>query len=264
MKDYYRILGVTKQATANEIKQSYRRLASQYHPDKGGDTARFQEIQEAYAVLGDEQKRREYDNPRPQTHFNFGAGMPGGMNLDDIFNMFGAGMRQSQMNPRIQLWITLEDVARGGPRPISLQIGDQAATISIDIPPGISDGDTIRYPRLSPNGQDLIVVYRIKPDGRWQREGRDVTTEKQVSILDLILGTEIPIDDLAGATLMLKIPPGTQPGSLLRMRGRGLPASTLPGRAGGQAGDLLVRVQGYIPTELSNDLVDAIRRARGH
>lgn len=262
MKDYYRILGVTKQATADEIKQSYRRLASQYHPDKGGDTARFQEIQEAYAVLGDEQKRREYDTPRPQAHFNFGQGH-GGMNIDDIFNMFGANMQRRNLSPRIQLWITLEDVARGGPRMVSLQIGDRAATVEIEIPRGINEGDTIRYPKLSPDGQDLVVVYRIKPDPRWQRENLDITTERQISILDLVVGTDIPIEDLTGATLILTIPPRTQPGSLLRMRGRGLPASTLPGRAGGAAGDLLVRVQGYIPTELPADLVDAIRRARG-
>lgn len=262
MKDYYRILGVTRSATADEIKQSYRRLASQYHPDKGGDTVKFQEIQEAYSVLGDEQKRREYDNPRPQ--FNFNGGAPGGMNIDDIFNMFGVNMQRRQMSPRIQLWITLEDVARGGPRMVSLQVGDRAATVEIEIPRGIAENDTIRYPRLSPDGQDLVVVYRIKPDSRWQRDGRDITTERQVSIYDLVLGAEIPIEDLTGATLMLAIPAGTQPGSLLRMRGRGLPSSTLPGRAGGANGDLLVRVQGYIPTELPQEVIDAVRRARGH
>lgn len=262
MKDYYRILGVTRAATADEIKQSYRRLASQYHPDKGGSKERFQEIQEAYAVLGDENKRREYDTPRPQ--FNFNGGAPGGMNIDDIFNMFGVNMQRRQMSPRIQLWITLEDVARGGPRMVSLQIGDRTTTVEIEIPLGIADGDTIRYPRLSPDGQDLVVVYRIKVDPRWHRDGRDITTERTVSIYDLMLGSEIPIEDLTGTTLMLTIPPGTQPNSLLRMRGRGLPASSLPGRQGGPNGDLLIRVQGNIPREIPKDVVDAIRRARGH
>lgn len=263
MKDYYNILGVTRSSGQDEIKKAYRRLASQHHPDKGGNKERFQEIQEAYAVLGDEAKRREYDTPKAQTHFNWGAGMPGGMNLDDIFNMFGAGVRQRQMNPRIQLWISLEDVAKGGPRPISLQVGERTANIEIEIPIGINDGDTIRYPRLSPDGQDLIIVYRIKPDPRWQRDGRNITTDRQVSIYDLMLGGEVPIEDLTGSILILTIPPRTQPGSLLRMRGRGLPSSAIPGRAGGPPGDLLVRVQGYIPTELPADLIDAVRRAQG-
>lgn len=262
MKDYYSILGVNKAASADDIKRAYRRLASQHHPDKGGDKSKFQEIQEAYSVLGDENKKKEYDNPRPQTHFSFG-GMPGGMNLDDIFNMFGMNARQQTMTPRLQLWIGLEDVARGGPRPISLQIGDKINTVEIDIPQGIGDGDTIRYPKLGPGGQDLIITFRIKSDPRWHRDGLDITTDRTINIYDLILGTELPIVDLLGTTLMLKVPPCTQPGSILRMRGRGLPSSTLPGRSNRPPGDILVRIQGYIPTELPKDLIDAVIRARG-
>ena len=88
MKNYYQILGVEKSATADDIKRAFRRLASQHHPDKGGDTVKFQEVQEAYGVLGDDAKRAEYDNPRPQ--FSGFPGGGGGFNMHDMFGqMFG-------------------------------------------------------------------------------------------------------------------------------------------------------------------------------
>ena len=89
MSDHYSTLGVAKTATQDEIKKAYRKLASQHHPDKGGDTKKFQDIQTAYETLGDEQKRSQYDSPQPQgVHFEFGG--PGGFDLGSIFNMFGA------------------------------------------------------------------------------------------------------------------------------------------------------------------------------
>lgn len=261
MKDYYSILGVARTATDDEIKRAFRRLASQHHPDKGGDTEKFQEIQEAYGVLGDNQKRAEYDNPARRVHVNMG---PGGFNIDDIFNMFGVNMHQRQMNPRMTLWVQLADAARGGPRAVSLQINNSVTTVQIEIPSGINDGDTIRYPRLAPDGQDLIVTFRIHPDPRWERNGRDITTEIRVDVWDLILGADIPIVDLIGATLVLTVPPRTQPGAVLRLRGRGMPPSTLPGRAGGPPGDLFVRVQARLPDKISEDLLSVIRKERDH
>jgi molecular chaperone DnaJ len=125
MTDYYAALGVTKTATSDEIKKAFRKLASQHHPDKGGDTQKFQAIQQAYAVLGDEQKRAEYDNPRPQFSGGF-HGHPGGVNINDIFGqMFGQQFAQQHQHPRrghvrMTLWISLLDVATGGRRTVSL------------------------------------------------------------------------------------------------------------------------------------------------
>lgn len=263
MKDYYGILGVTKGASDDEIKRAFRRMASQHHPDKGGDTGRFQEIQEAYSILGDARRRAEYDNPVQRAHMNMG-GMPGGFNIDEIFNMFGVNVRQQRANPRITLWINLEDCAIGGPKMISLQVGDRVNNVEIHIPPGIADGDTVRYPRLSPDGQDLIVTYRVKPHQTWHREGRNIITERSIDLWDLLLGCEISITDLSGVTLMINVPAGTQPGSLLRARGRGLPPSAIPGHNGGPPGDLLVRVQVRLPEDVSQELITAIRRERGH
>ena len=258
MTDYYATLGVPRTATAADIKQAFRRLASQHHPDKGGDTAKFQAIQAAYAVLGDEQKRAEYDNPRPQ----FGPGP--GFNFDDFFGAFGAGMRghRPASQARISLWITLEDVARGGPKIISLQMGRTASNIEINIPAGIEEGDTIRYAGLSPDGQDLIISYRIKPHPVWQRNRKDITADQPIPLWDLILGGEVTIKDLFNNEMVITVPAKTQPGSLLRLRGRGLPPSSIPGKQTHGAGDLFVRVQALIPSQISPQLIAAIQQER--
>jgi curved DNA-binding protein len=262
VKDYYQILGVPRTATADEIKRSYRRLASQHHPDKGGDKTKFQEIQEAYSVLGDPEQRQQYDNPRPQgINVNFG---PGGFDFDQIFNMFGANLRgHNPRVPRMTLWITLKDVIEGGPRTIAVQMANRVSHIQIDIPQGITDGDTIRYPGLAPEGMDLVINYRIKPEAGWHREGQDLITEISVSLYDLILGGEISVRDVRGRELLLTIPAGTQPGTNLRMRGQGLPPSTIPGKSSNRVGDIIVRIQARIPSSFSDAFIDALRRERG-
>ena len=264
MTDYYAALGVPRTATADEIKQAFRRLASQHHPDKGGDTQKFQAIQEAYATLGDPEKRAAHDNPRPQTHFNFGNDM-GGFNPSDIFNMFGVNMQHHtrQHNARVTLWIELEDTARGGPRVISLNTGQGVVNVEIDIPVGIDDGETIRYAQTLPGKQDLVITFRVRANGIWTKDGRNVITERLVPIWDMILGCELTVSDLLGNQLILVVPARSQPGHMLRVRGRGLPASTIPGRAGSAAGDLLIKLQASIPAAISDDLVSAIRKEQG-
>ena len=263
MKDYYQILGVRRDCSQEDIKLAYRRLASQHHPDKGGDTQRFQEIQEAYAAIGDPQNRQAYDNPtlgRPQ----FGAA---GFNLNDLFAMFGQGMGAPgrAAAARLTLWITLADVARGGPRIISLQVNHRVQNVEIDLPSGVNDGDTVRYPGLAPDGHDLVITYRVHPDDRWQRNGRDLTGSVIVDIWNLILGCEHPVTDILGNELILTIPAMTQPGTLLRMRGKGLPTNQMPGRRQtGDSGDLLLRVQAKLPNSVSQELLDHIRQSRGH
>jgi DnaJ-class molecular chaperone len=265
VKDYYQILGVPRSASADDIKRAYRRLASQHHPDKGGDKEKFQEIQQAYNMLSDPASRQQYDNPQPT--FDFSRAGPG-FNLDEIFKMFGTDLRNPHRRAgmaRLSLWISLEDVIKGGPRSVALQVGNHVNSIEIDIPVGIQDGDTIRYPGLSPDGNDLVIHYRIKPDARFQREDRNLICQQEVDVWDLILGCEIMINDATGATLALTVPPTTQPGSLLRVRGRGIPASSLPGRASNLPnGDLLIRVSARIPNDIDPEIIDVIRRKRHH
>jgi len=263
VKDYYQTLGVSKTASAEEIKRAYRRLASQHHPDKGGDKARFQEIQEAYTVLGDPEQRQQYDNPRPQgVHMNFG---PGGFDFDQIFNMFGANLhRQNARVPRMTLWISIKDVIEGGPRTVAIQLGERVSHIQIDIPQGIEDNDSVRYPGLAPEGLDLVINYRIKPEPGWQRRGQDLDTEISVPIYDLMLGGQATVRDVRGRDLLLTIPPGTQPGTNLRMRGQGIPPSTIPGRSSNRVGDIIVRVAARLPDHYSDEFLEAVRRERGH
>ena len=172
MKDYYSILGVGRTAASDEIKRAYRKLASQHHPDKGGDTARFQEIEEAYRVLSDPQQRAQFDNPRS----NFGGfrfhEQP--FDFNTIFNMFGTQFQhpQRQQRPaqaRMSLWIQLSDVASGGKRTVSVGSSAGSQIVELDIPVGIDDGATVAYPGLAPGGIDLVVTFRIHPNPRWQR-----------------------------------------------------------------------------------------------
>lgn len=256
MTDYYAALGVPRTATADEIKQAFRRLASQHHPDRaGGDTQKFQAIQEAYATLGDEQKRAEYNNPRPQ--FSGFQGHPGGVNINDIFGqMFGHGFAQQprpRSHVRMSLTITLADVATGGKRTVSLGTAQGISAVEIEIPRGINDGDNVHYEGIGPGGSDLVVQYRVQPDRVWQRQDLNLITETRVSIWDIILGTELHITTITGDILSANIPPRSQPGVTLRLRGRGL-----TNRAG-TVGDIMVRVQAFVPDSISPELLAAIQ-----
>jgi len=251
MTDYYAALGVPRTATADEIKQAFRRLASQHHPDKGGDTQKFQAIQEAYATLGDEQKRAEYNNPRPQF-----SGFNGGVNINDIFNMFGHGFAQQprpRSHVRMTLTITLNDVATGGKRTVSLGTAQGISAVEIEIPRGIHDGDNVHYEGIGPGGSDLVVQYRVQPDRTWQRQDLNLITDTRVSIWDIILGTELHITTITGDVLSANIPPRSQPGVTLRLRGRGLT------NRNGTTGDIMVRVQAFVPDSISPELLAAIQ-----
>jgi len=256
MTDYYAVLGVPRTATADEIKQAFRRLASQHHPDRaGGDTQKFQAIQEAYATLGDEQKRAEYNNPRPQ--FSGFQGHPGGVNINDIFGqMFGHGFAQQprqRSHVRMSLTITLNDVATGGRRTVSLGTAQGISAVEIEIPRGINDGDNVHYEGIGPGGSDLVVQYRVQPDRTWQRQDLNLITDTRVSIWDIILGTELHITTITGDILSANIPPRSQPGVTLRLRGRGLT------NRNGTVGDIMVRVQAFVPDSISPELLAAIQ-----
>lgn len=260
MTDHYATLGVPKTATADEIKRAFRKLASQHHPDKGGDTAEFQKIQAAYDTLGDAEKRSAYDNPRPQP-FNFQDF--GGTQFGDIFSqMFGAsmggafGQHPRRNHVRVSLWITLNDVATGGARTVSLGTANGANAVEINIPVGISDGDNVQYQGIGPGGSDLVVTFRIKPDAKWQRQGWNLIQDQQILVWDLLLGGTIQVADILGNQLQITIPAGTQPGTLLRARGRGIPNGS-----GGQ-GDMFVRVHAILPTTVAPEIKQAIQNHR--
>jgi len=250
MTTHYQTLGVERTASAEDIKRAYRKLASQHHPDRGGDTAKFQSVQAAYDVLSDAGKRQQYDSPAPQ----FAGGAP--FDFDNIFNMFGAKFQQAgqaQQQVRMSLWITLADVAQGGKRTVSL--GNM--TVEIEIPLGINDGDNVQYTNLGPGGTNLVVNFRIHPHPRWQRQALNLTQDETVVIWDLILGGELPVRDIQGNTLNMMVPAGTQPGTMLRLKGRGLRDRS------GKTGDLFVRIQARLPDNIPQELLDQIAQTHG-
>jgi DnaJ-class molecular chaperone len=156
----------------------------------------------------------------------------------------------------MQLWITLADVARGGVRTVGVGTQQGNVAVEIEIPLGINDGDTVQYSGLAPGGGDLIITYRIHPDPKFQRQGYNLILEHAVSIWDLIVGADVPIRDLVGNTLTITIPPNTQPGTVMRLRERGLSNRSKV------VGDLLVKIQARIPDKISTELLDLIKQNR--
>ena len=257
MKDHYQTLGVERRATDEEIKRAYRRLASQHHPDKGGNKEHFQEIQQAYAVLSDPVQKQQYDNPG--IRINMGANPH--FDFDSIFDMFGArfgDVRNRNTAARIQLWISLADVAQGGPRTIAVSSPSGQHNIEITVPPGLQDGESVRYPRLAPGGVDLVVLFRVRPEPGWQRQDHDVIQDITLEIWDLILGRDIMTTTLSGREIKVAVPPRSQPGSLLRIRGHGLPH-----RNSSAQGDLFIRLLARLPKDITPDLLEHIQRERG-
>ena len=259
MTDHYASLGVPRTATAAEIKQAFRKLASQHHPDKGGDTVKFQSIQAAYAVLGDEQKRAEYDNPQPQ--FGGFGGFGGGPQFNDIFSQMFGGAGFGQQHPRrnhvrMTLYISLLDVAQGGKKAVAVATSQGQSTVELDVPLGLNDGDNIQYGGLAPGGQDLVITFRIRPDPAWHRDGLNLTVDHSISVWDLILGTDITVSNILGHSLTVKVPPRCQANAVLRLRSQGL-----RDRRGAQ-GDMFVKLNARIPATLAPELVEAIEKYR--
>lgn len=262
MKDYYQTLGVERSASADDIKKAYRKLASVHHPDKGGDTTRFQEIEEAYRVLSDPEQRRQYDNPNVKININGNGFQHAPFDFDTIFEMFGTrmhpGRQQAHRNQRVSIWIDLEDVARGGRKIMSLATHQGAVNLEINIPQGVQDGENVRYPELAPGGFDLVVNFRIKPHPLWRRDDLDLYTERSLDFWQLILGTDLNMRDIQGREIVLTVPPRTRPGTMLRARGQGL------SRAGHNAGDLMVRLQATMPNDIPNEIIEILRKTQAN
>jgi curved DNA-binding protein len=253
--DYYSILGITKSANQDDIKKAYRKLASKHHPDRGGDTAKFQQIEEAYRTLSDDQTRAQYDNPMPQYQFNTG-------NMHDMGDMFGAmfganpfggGFRQQSRKNRninIRVEMTLEEILVGKEITGSIRLPsgkDQALQLSI--PQGVQNGDAIRFRGLGedsipnvPRGDVIAQIVEL-PHPRFKRDGRNLYAEISISAFDAMLGKTVRFITLENKELEIKVPSGIQPGQLIKCDSYGLPA----GPHNIHRGTLFIQVQVSIP-----------------
>lgn len=259
--DYYQVLGVPKTATADEIKRAYRKLAAVHHPDRGGDTAKFQDIQAAYDVLGDEGRKAQYDAfgnaPRDGSqagpggfHFEFGNA-----NFEDIFSMFGMNRPRQQNRQQAYsavVFVSLEEVAHGGQKPIQLNFPQGQQIVSVDIPRGISDGESVRYENLIPNAT-LVIQFRVANHPTYQRRGLDLYRTLSVNVFELITGTTAQFTDIYGKELEVSIKPQMKIGTVLRCAGHGLDNQR-------GVGDLYISLLTHIPDTISDELLAAINK----
>jgi DnaJ-class molecular chaperone len=282
-KDFYEVLGITKSASAAEIKKAYRKLALQYHPDrnKGKDAeTKFKEVTKAYEVLSDPQKRQTYDqfghaafeqgagqNPYGGAGGPFGGfgqqqggpfsytyttGGDGGAGFDfggfndpfEIFEQFfgGANPFGRQRRQTYSLDIDFSEAVHGTTKEVN--VGGKSQTIKI--PAGVDEGSRIRF-------GDYDIVVSVSPDRRFQREGFDIIGIKEISFAQAALGGEITIETIDG-DLKLKIPSGTQPGTAIRLRGKGVPHLH-----GGSRGDHYIRIKVTIPKHLTGKQKELLR-----
>lgn len=286
-EDYYKILGVKKDASEGEIKKAYRKLAMKYHPDhtKGDKSAedKFKKISEAYAVLSNKEKRKEYDTFGSEGFHqrfsqedifrgfdfgdifkefgfgggNFSGGRAGGTRFSfgggSGFN-FGGGRQQAHVKGSdlvYELPLTLREVATGTSKIITFQHQGGSENLTVKIPPGMTSGKKLRLagkgspsPYGGPAG-DLYIKSQVLNDPVFSAENHDLYLNQELKLSEAILGTTIAVPTIDDKQLSLKIPPGTKPGTKMRLSGHGLPAMK-----GNKKGDLFVRIQIKVPKQL--------------
>ncbi len=264
-KDFYETLGVSKSSTPEELKRAYRKLALEYHPDKNKTKEaeeKFKEINQAYEVLSDPQKRTTYDqvghagfeggagaggpfggqggqygpftysysNGGNASGFDFGQG---GADPFEIFEQFfGGGF--AKRKPRYSIAIDFLEAVKGVTKNVSIDGKPQ----NIKIPAGVDNGSRIQFPEYE-------VVVSVRSNSKFHREGNDILTEKQISLSLAILGGTVDVETVHD-TVKLKVSAGTQPDSLIRIKGKGVPRVR-----GGGSGDHFVRIKVVIPAKIS-------------
>ena len=288
VKDYYNILSVTKSASDEEIKRAYRKLAMKYHPDRNPNKKeaeeRFKEINEAYAVLSDKEKRKQYDTfgaegfqqrfsqedifrgfdfdeilsnlfgGRGRRESKFGG--RGGFDFGDFFGRQGGYQDPGRMSQRgedviYELAISLEEAASGGEKRISYRKNGRIEEVSVKIPRGIRSGKKLRLAGKGMEGRnggppgDLYLQISVREHPFFSREGDDLIVEREISFSEAVLGTTVEVPTLEGMK-KVKIPPGTQSHTKMRLKGVGMPRFQGDGK-----GDEYVKVIVKVPKKVS-------------
>src|ERR1700722_2028700 len=285
-KDYYDILGISKSATATEIKSAYRKLALQYHPDRNKTKEaeeKFKEVTKAYEVLSNEEKRKTYDQfgqaafeqgagpfggaqggaggpfggfggqqgPFSYTYTSNGQGFDfgGGVDPFEIFEQFFGGASPFGQQARRSVYsitISFQEAVHGVEKEVTINNKKQ----KIKIPAGVDRGSRIRF-------DEYDIVVDVTPDKKFGREGYDIITEQDLSYSDAALGTELSVETIDGA-VNIRVPAGTQPSTLIRLSGRGVHRIRGSGR-----GDHYVRIKITVPKKLSHkqkELLEALQK----
>ena len=298
--DYYKILGVSKNASEEDMKKAYRKLAMKYHPDKtkGDKNAeeKFKKLSEAYAVLSDKEKRKQYDT-FGSTGFQQRYSQEDifkGFDFGDIFKEFGFGgtnfsggrgrgvrfsfgdgspfgsqpRRPAQIKGSdliYELPLTLQEVAKGTSKTLSFQHGDRSEKMTVKIPKGMTSGKKIRLAgkgEASPYGGpagDLFIKSKVLDDPVCSVKGNDLYLKREIKLSDAILGTSISVPTFDGKELSLKVPPATKHKTKMRLSGHGLPYMHAKGQ-----GDLYVNIHVNMPrnlTEKQKKLIEQLAEA---
>jgi curved DNA-binding protein len=293
-KDYYKILGVERSASEDDIKKAYRKLARKFHPDVSKEAnakERFQEVSEAYETLRDKEKRAAYDSlgsgfrpgqdfrPPPDWFDRFGAGRSedlGGVDLSDLFESLGAfgratgfGRRAGAQRGRsmafpgedyeVPVRLTLEEACRGAERTVQLD----GRSFTARIPRGATDGQRLRLRGKGGPGVnggapgDLYLQIHLEPHPLFRASGHDLDLDVPLAPWEAALGAQVEIPTMEGR-VTVKVPPGSKAGQKLRLAGKGLP------KPGGGAGDLYAVLQIAVPgtlTERERQLFEELRKA---
>jgi molecular chaperone DnaJ len=273
-KDFYKVMGVSKDVSEAELKKKYRKLAREFHPDlHPGDSkaeARFKEINEAHDILSDKAKRAEYDQVRAMgsgPRFTGGAGGQGagfnggGAGFEDVFaNLFGGGgfgggfggpQRGGDLSTKTTL--AFIDSIHG----TSIKLNINGKDVTVNIPAGVSDGQKIKLRgkgQASPNGGpagDLIIDVNVKPHPVFSRDGNNIRVTVPVTFHEAVAGATIQVPTLGGEPVKLKVSPGTPNGRVLRVKGRGVQGAKA-------VGDLLATVEIAVPAHVSDKAMKAL------
>ncbi len=277
---YYDTLGLSKDADEKAVRQAFRRMARKYHPDlnPGDEDAerRFKEINEAYEVLSDPEKRGKYDRfgdnwkHADQMGAGFGSGRPfewtvtrGGDespfgNADDLLDQlgfFGGRRRRGSARVETTVEVSLEEAFHGAKRLVTYTAQGRSRRLEVSIPPGVDNGSTVR---ISPDpGQQILIKIALTPHPRFERKGNDLYLELPIPVEDAILGAEVDIPTLTGR-VRLTVPAESQNGQRVRLAGQGMPHRRSPDTRG----DLYVVLRPTTPKDLTNEEMELVQRLR--
>lgn len=233
--DSYTILGVNSNDNLDVIKQTYKKLANQFHPDKlTGDEEKFKLINKAWEDI----KRA---NLKPRIHTPV-----------DIYNFFQS--QQVYQPIKVHAHISIHNAVNGGMHILNVRIvsSGNPVLINIEVPPGVSEGDTIRYSKILINKIDVLVVFHLVADNAWSIAGSDITLNETFDFWDLILGTTREIRTIYGERLAITVPPMTQPSTLLKLANKGIKKPL-------HSGDMYVKILAKLPNNIPDEVLSVIQ-----